>query len=416
MGDGAKLVYLIGAGANRAYADIEGDQPPLIDEVFSSASRLGFLKHEGRNGASNELVDFVDSQFHVDERNLTKTRVSVEEVMDHILDSWEKALAQKDAKEVQLCQLLWSQVTRTIGCVLQRAAFNANWCDSLKALGVLLWAEKPTILTFNYDTILEDAIEKASGPSTLRYRPPVLAPGFGSAVDAKLHGEVVGSETHDGIPLRVWTPYLNYGWNPDFASGTLFGGLRRCSAWSPFAGAVRSAVEGPRMLKLHGSLNWFRFTGEPKIAPSSVVSAPPTETFEGKTLFMDYAWMPYDWPSCEAIQLEPLVVTPNKLKEKATQLPPYDTLWEQAARALTDCRKLVVIGYSFGDDHCRKYFDEHSNRENIEELVFVSPSTRAMEKWAPWLAPKARVFHLQHAVEYIWRHPLIRERGLIPFD
>jgi hypothetical protein len=68
-------------------------------------------------------------------------------------------------------------------------------------------------------------------------------------------------------------------------------------------------------------------------------------------------------------------MTPLLYKDYSKQ--PFPELWRRAREELTECRRLIVGGYSFAptDFATRKLFLEAFAEHTLEELVVINPNT-----------------------------------------
>lgn len=135
------------------------------------------------------------------------------------------------------------------------------------------------------------------------------------------------------------------------------------------------------ILKLHGSLNWFRNLGfklwEAKQgAPSSgkikeeIILQKSLPRFFEPTFARDLSL------------LAPIIITPTIYKDNLIYGHPvyeriFDPLWKMARNTLSNCRKLVVIGYSFPptDFPTKRLLLESFSDHSLEELIVVNPDT-----------------------------------------
>ncbi len=149
-------------------------------------------------------------------------------------------------------------------------------------------------LVLNYDTVLEDALALERRPS---------------------------SDGLDGGPTGWWSP------------GTF----------------DRSGLAA-RVYKLHGSIDWCEFPGDP--LPRRVAASLEIEAANERRILI--------WPA--------------STKYRETQLDPFAQLWERARRVLRPSRGsqcvLVVCGYRFGDTHINLELDR-ALRESAGDLTIV---------------------------------------------
>ena len=74
------------------------------------------------------------------------------------------------------------------------------------------------------------------------------------------------------------------------------------------------------------------------------------------------------------------IITPVLYKQGLLETKTFETLWQLASVALAQCRRLVVIGYSFPPTDFatkRLFLEAFANRPALDELVVIDPdSTR----------------------------------------
>ena len=108
-----------------------------------------------------------------------------------------------------------------------------------------------------------------------------------------------------------------------------------------------------RVIKLHGSINWYQFPGD--TLPRRI----------GTSIKLD---------NQEDI---PLLIWPSSTKYQEAQLDPFAQLLNRARRALRPTsgsqRLLVICGYSFGDRHINLEIDRalHESRGNLTVAAFT---------------------------------------------
>jgi hypothetical protein len=156
----------------------------------------------------------------------------------------------------------------------------------------LLHAERATVVTFNYDTVIE-----AVAARTLRYGTP---------------GTPNAYSLTDGIPPTPPANGLTYG--PTF-------------------------VETFRLLKLHGSLDTYWVRGD--AAGTSI------------TRVTDSGWVPDMGMSSPNLNIArnapgrvPFIVPPASAKSAFFANPITRQLWQTAAQRLAVCEQIAIIGYS----------------------------------------------------------------------
>jgi len=73
--------------------------------------------------------------------------------------------------------------------------------------------------------------------------------------------------------------------------------------------------------------------------------------------------------------IEPIIITPVLYKDKYYNEKPFREIWESAKKTLSQCDKLVVIGYSFSpsDFTTKQLFFESFAENDLKELVVINP-------------------------------------------
>ena len=137
-----------------------------------------------------------------------------------------------------------------------------------------------------------------------------------------------------------------------------------------------------QFLKLHGSLNWFTYAPLPGL--------PPEEADHTVVLDWRYYKDPYwgiDLPRHpNGRLLQPAIVTPVLHKDAYFGAPMYRRLfppvWKRAHKVLSECTRLLVIGYSLSasDVRTKNLLREAFDKHDLQELVVVNPNTEIAEK------------------------------------
>lgn len=222
----------------------------------------------------------------------------------------------------------------------------------------VLLHEKASVLTFNYDTLVEEALETVS---RLHHGPyPISLSESDEMPDEELS-------------------YSHFNWNRPRAYGVKFddvqlhrAGVSKFVEGSDFYGYPGNELYEPPLLKLHGSINWFVHSGLTLGGPF----ARPGGTRKGRTLLYR-AMLSVDFPTMRGNELlAPIIVTPV-LNKRLSTFPILAEIWTRAARELSSCRRLVVVGYSFPptDFHVRRLLREAFYERAPDELIIVNPDT-----------------------------------------
>jgi len=404
-----KTVYLLGAGVNRAVYDHHGIAPPLVTDVFSTAQRALRLEKGSPGYPTPQLLTFINQQFKVDESRLFETALNWEACLERAEGLIEKATTENERLE---CQKIWFELVALLGKTLGHLEIEGPHSPLMRALGAIIWAEQATVLTFNYDTVIEQVIESASGLPQERISC--------HEADVKIGNEfekwISTSRKPPGpeIPLDYrkvnWSRALGYGVSFDELPVDHPSGMPQEVEGKAFFGRPKNAPHSLKVLKLHGSLNWFTYTDTPRSTAKGMPT--PDLSLKGRRILHDHGWLSvWEWPNHKGFILDPMIVTG---KDKARRLlqDPFPRLWEQAELALRECDRLVIIGYSFSDPTTDDLIGRAIDSAHPPIVEWVMPSSQKITETARRLGIGYEMPHSRTVEEYVWCHPLIRNDRL----
>jgi hypothetical protein len=265
-----KHVVILGAGFSRAVSSLM----PLSDELGTRSVEL--LDKQGRLHTSR--LEFG--------RELTfETWLSL--LSDDQPQLSEAANRQNAALYARLRDTLAALLLEAQSTVLESAA--PEW---LYWLVSALHRERATVMTFNYDKVLEAAVE-------------------GHMLWDPINRRLVDS----GDALWNLPPLPN-------AGARLFG--PRCETF--------------RLLKLHGSLDWWAVPGD--TSGATLVREEPRGTFESPSEMTD------EERQQQLPGRERFIIPPLSTKNTYYRNPLTRELWQQAYRALQTATRISIVGYS----------------------------------------------------------------------
>ena len=293
-----KTVLLLGAGATRATATVgtaEADSPPLDRSFFIEANKSGLSQTPVPSLLSN-VQNYVREEYGYDLFELD----SLERVMnivftDVTMGSETAALAMNNLtrlfqKRIQVT----TQLHATDAHPVRRIVENL--------LSESLEPQELTIITFNQDLEAERALDLLADER----------PGLFALPDAYQLGDVK----------------------------TLSGAGR---------GGTFDHVQGESdvtLLKLHGSLNWYRRSRDRLLKSKQLASASISDLFVG--LWRNPNRQAFDSKQSKGRSkwyVFPIIVPP--VGGKGRSFPPQITdLWRVARDRLTEAERLLVFGYS----------------------------------------------------------------------
>ena len=317
---------MFGAGINRSISTAEGLRPPLANDLFQQALQHEMLGADGRRDLE-QLFGYIERYWKLSVDSLRECSFDIEACFTLLQ---QQQIEHADTLHVgylgQVQDQLAALLARFIGEVENYTAAD----PVLLKLGRSLLEERPAVLTFNYDTIIESVIEFASGLSGLP------EPAEGQVPDDKLS-------------------YSEHKWNRALAYGVLFdevelqqtGTLLEPVPRERFYRHPDNSLYDPPILKLHGSLNWLTHTSRrafPEYPESYETRSNPKDSLV--VLKSGFPWVrPGFSPPNDGFKwiFEPVIVPPMLYKNLGGDDLIGQT-WRRARCELSECRRLVVGG------------------------------------------------------------------------
>jgi SIR2-like domain len=368
----AQVVYVLGAGFNCSVLDQAREiRAPLATNFFQVffASSLHQDRMEGyRNYLPvNDLLGEIQHYWKLDQEGLASGSFDIEECItffeSQVTDAPSEALSLLAAR----CKFAVPHL------LLAYLGSLGQWGDHTPAyrrFGDEVIGKHADVLTFNYDTIAEDTIKRASGEVNS-----------------------LGDRWHPPMPL-VWPPpevpadYLNataFHWNANLAHGIKFNKVAiPMPGASVYVGGSRYyshpdnvLYDDRRVLKLHGSINWLKYTDQRSDRPifSAAGRTPPNGIFFQPS---ESGWLGRPIED-DGWFMEPVIIPPQLYKEYDQE--PYSAIWQTALQSLSECQTLIVAGYSFPptDFRTRRLFLEAFSDHQPDTLVVVNPDRNVKE-------------------------------------
>jgi hypothetical protein len=340
----AKTVYVLGAGSNMVVRhQSRGIHPPLACDFFQQLhSGLPAERFDLIQNNNSKLYEYINHYWKLGVHELSTADFDLEECFT-LLEQHEKdATRHQNYADYYRLWEIKGQLTALLTGLLDEISENQlPGAEGLRPLARRVLDEKAAVVTFNYDTLLEQAIIE----------------------------ELAG---------QPWDPILAYAAPFDeFEPGNGEPPIEFRSARFP-----AQAHKAP-FLKLHGSLNWFRYTDFAKLSSDGT---PQRAENRGQTLVR-----PVDSPRMVSAPgyilvrpdgnlLEQLIITPVLNKDVAQK--PFAHIWKKAREEMRECSRLVVCGYSFppSDFATQRLFLESFVEGPPDELVIINPDTSVVSR------------------------------------
>lgn len=360
----AKTIYLFGAGINRGVKDWNGLVPPLATDFFKQVFQSDKYNSEHYLPRIKDLTDYIRKYWKLSIDQLRVVPFDIELCYTMIqLQSLEASLKNNNDKLIYLANVEY-QLTAILAEFLSEFEHFTFTSDSFSNLGQIIFKEKATVITFNYDTLLEASIGSASGvnpnrPESLKGAPPEN----GAVSDEELS-------------------YSHLKWNSPLAYGIEFDEVQLQRAGvSTFAPRERfykhpdNKMYSNQILKLHGSLNWFVYTGISRFLQIPNQEATISERKGNSILYRGHWWFGQP-PELNGEIIVPIIVTPVLHKELHKN-PIIHQIWENAKKELANCERLIIGGYSFPptDFNTKRLFLESFENHKLKEILVINPDT-----------------------------------------
>jgi hypothetical protein len=358
----AQVVFLLGAGFNCSIVDpTRGKVAPLGTNFFQvlmtdrrfGASLDGFRQHVYVDLLFEEIQRF----WHLDIDQLRTKPFDIEECLT-LFES--QAEDTKDAA-IKLRLARASFALRQMLLTYLGDLSREGHTPTADRFGKEVLAAGADVLTFNYDTLAEEAIASASGIG-----PKSMPDSLRGAPDER----ELSDDDVDASHL-VWKPALALGFEFDEVPLPIAGVPPIVDRQRYYGHPNNSLYRANRVLKLHGSIDWLRYTDVRRYPPFEGENQ--REPKQGIVLERHPSYWFGEQPSRDVWQMEPIVIPPQLYKRFDEH--PFPTIWEAALDTLRECHTLVVIGYSFPptDFRARRLFREAFSEHAVRNLMVVNP-------------------------------------------
>lgn len=365
-----EIVYLLGAGFNQFLEDVDGSAPPLAKDFFIKAFNKRKYNSTTYLSAITDLLNYIKYYWHLDLSTLKKQELDLEEVFTLIQLKSRKTKGQELQKLIKASFQLEAFFSEFLADYFPMNPKKLDGFNSLLKIGKKLLKQQPTVITFNYDTLLEEGVASASGVA----QPPQSYLSLPNSQKTKLPVSLIKYSHHN------WNPVLSYGFEFNYVSLPQ-AGVTQIVKRNEYYGKALNRLYKMNILKLHGSLNWMEVAAPLDKRAWRDENHPSWREYpayiqkEEGTIYFRGNWHLGMPPLLGTWFLKPKIVTPVLYKDTFYQRSPFPDLWSKALVALKKCKKLIVIGYSFPctDFSTKMLFLEAFSNNTLEELVVVNP-------------------------------------------
>jgi len=369
-----EVVYVLGAGVNQVIKDWDGLAPPLLSNFFNITLKKRKFSNEYYLMRMKEVFDYIEKYFRMTIEDLKKEPFDLEMCFTLLEKQARQAEKGGDKDQYNYLTMILFKLGLLLAEILSEFEIFSHSSYILRNFGRVISHEIPTIITFNYDCIMENILESASGVN------PKVPESYKEYHHKFL--ESISSSTEIIIPDELLT-YSHCNWNRPLGYGFKFDEIELCVAGIPpyvrgsrFYSVPENQIYLKPLLKLHGSLNWFRYLPIRRIPTFWGEPEPELGERESSILCKRGFYRFGEPPEHDGWYLNPIIITPTLYKDEYYDKRPFVEIWEKAKNSLSKCEKLVVIGYSFSptDFTTKQLFLESFLDSNLKELVVVNPN------------------------------------------
>ncbi len=357
-------VFLLGAGFNQELFDWDGLNPPLAKNFFQLIGRSPRYEGHFRKNLA-KVFKFIEKFWKINEKEVISREIDLEKLLTFIDLKIEELYEKEKFANLEDYIQVQNSLVETFISFLQTFDHQNVRNDIYIKFGRKIFNQKPDIISFNYDLYLEQILQLASG---IRMPIPDIFKDAHKMADYNLPEELLKySHFNYNIPV-------SYGVKFDIV-GLHMAGPTKFEYKDKFYNI--NELYPNSILKLHGSLNWSKIRMRP-IQGKRINEL--DESLIGKIILSKNYWVSNLDQHFNNWIIKPYIITPTLYKRYDEKL--FKEIWKIAKEKLSQCKKLIIIGYSFPptDFHCEKLFLDSFEDNELEQLIVVNPDTSVAEK------------------------------------
>ncbi|GAH45816.1 unnamed protein product, partial [marine sediment metagenome] len=244
----AEVVYLLGAGVNQLITDLEGLKPPLANNFFQTVLQSKEFASAHNLDRVSPVYNYISQHWKKSIEDLRAAPFNLEDIFTFFQLQLNEMKPAADPEQYSQLAAIEFLLKSFLAAYMSKFEHLASKSNTMKRFGEIIYQnrERTAVLTFNYDCIVEALIEQASRPN--------------AHIPRSLQRQTLQSAE---IPYDELA-YSAYNWNRPLAYGIKFNevqlhraGVSAYVEGSQFYSHPSNKLYSWRILKLHGSLNWF---------------------------------------------------------------------------------------------------------------------------------------------------------------
>lgn len=312
-----KTLYLLGAGASKSHANNEF---PTINEIFSFGKRNNIINTTTRR-IRNDYKEIKEYIYNLENKNILNVseQINIEEIMTFL------QIEKENNSNIAI--LLEEQLIYLILKVIDYCSENAfrNEKNNDYQIFVDMLKEQDTILTYNWDTVLDDYLGR----------------------------KIIFEKRDENVITK--RQYYNFFYK---LTGIGHQTIEHVAIEAPHRFGQYDQQKG-YYLKMHGSIDWLYCNNLNCRAYGEVF---PVKEEQEKYLCSE----------CSSVLK--ILMIPPVLNKTYNKFPIINSIWNKAKEEISGANKIVIWGYSFPPtDFYSKWLLE-KNRNSIEEVDIINPS------------------------------------------
>src|SRR5437660_6826543 len=157
------IVYVVGAGLNQSIKDQHSLSPPMLKNFFQIALKHPRLSHESRLRGLEPLFAYIEKYWKKTRADLSSSDFDLEECFTLLETQRQDAIKSNDEGNARTLYSIEFSLKGLLAELLSDFETFSLSSETMRAFGKMIYDQKAVILSFNYDTMTEAAIESGSG-------------------------------------------------------------------------------------------------------------------------------------------------------------------------------------------------------------------------------------------------------------
>lgn len=358
-------LFILGAGASKAYSESKTKVTmPIACDFFDTFDKLEISNNLWI--LQGQIHLYIMEKYKTEPNAYLRSGINIEDFHSSIEADIEKAIGAGDELNIQLSQMPYTELIYLFSSVINEIQNGPVSKPHLKLASNI--ESNDVIVTFNWDTLMERALGETCewkcdngygfNPKSIyrnEWEEPILKNYIPNIQLLKLHGSTNWLTVHPSLMGDFTT--INKFVKPD----DVYVYEYTDKPYSCHRGRFMEGYEKLSYGYYPVNLDMVARTQDGEIM--ATVDQPKPHVKEGTA--------PRD-----GVPTIPLIIPPVKDKKYDKYGTLFDSLWEQAEKAITDADEIIIIGYSFPKTDIKStklFLDGLSKRQNKPKIKILNP-------------------------------------------